>query len=89
MELTKNADNELKKLPIHIIAKLLTWVVAVEKQGLPLVRVSVGLHDEALRGVRKGQCSIMLSKAYRAFYTTSETGKITIVEVFSVNKHDY
>lgn len=38
---------------------------------------------------RKGQRSIRLSKAYRAIYIIDKSGKMEIVEIIEVNKHDY
>ncbi len=46
-------------------------------------------HDEPLKGNRKGQRSIRLSKAYRAIYEVSEKGQMEVVEILEVNKHDY
>lgn len=48
-----------------------------------------GYHDEALKGKRSGQRSIRLSKAYRAIYVIDQGGKIEIVKVLEVNKHEY
>jgi toxin HigB-1 len=79
----------LKKLPKHVVTKLLAWASDVEKYGLPDVRKVSGYHDEPLRGKRSGQRSIRLSKAYRAIYTTSKEGVITLVIIEEVNKHDY
>lgn len=53
------------------------------------VRKIPGYHDEPLKGTRTGQRSIRLSKAYRAIYEIDQEGKIEIVKVLEVNKHDY
>ena len=79
----------LKKLPKHVVTKLLAWAKDVEKYGLPEVRKVPGYHDEPLRGKRSGQRSIRLSKAYRAIYTTSKDGIVTMVIIEEVNKHEY
>lgn len=79
----------LKKIPKHVVIKLVAWSKDVEKYGLPEVRKVSGYHDEPLKGKRQGQRSIRLSKAYRAIYTTSKDGKITLVVVEEVNKHEY
>jgi proteic killer suppression protein len=49
-----------------------------------------GYHDEPLSGNRKGQNSIRLNQAYRAFYIISkDTKEIKIIEIIEVNKHEY
>lgn len=87
--LTISAQKDLKKVPAHIQSKLLIWVDAVERLGIYEVRKSPGFHDEPLSGKRKGQRSIRLSKAYRAFYSMTKSGTMEIVSVEEVNKHEY
>lgn len=48
-----------------------------------------GFHDEPLKGTRRGQRSIRLSKAYRAIYEESKDGKVTVVLIVEVSKHEY
>lgn len=74
-----------KKLPKHIVAKLAAWVDAVVSE----VRKISGFHDESLKGKRKGQRSIRLSKSYRAIYVINKDGQMEVVEIIEVNKHDY
>lgn len=78
-----------KKLPKHIITKLIAWTNAVGHDGLSEVRKIPGFHDEPLQGERKGQRSIRLSKSYRAIYIIDRAGQMEIVEIIEVNKHDY
>lgn len=80
---------DLHKLPKHIVEKLNTWVFDVELHGLYEVRKIPSYHDEPLKGNRKGQRSIRLNKAYRAIYTTTSEGTVTLVIVEEVNKHEY
>ena len=87
--LSRRVQSELKKLPKHVVTKLLAWVKAVEDEGLRKVRQISGFHDEPLKGDRAGQRSIRLSKSYRAIYRISEDGDIEIVEVLEVTKHRY
>ncbi|CAN5273294.1 hypothetical protein BH10PSE19_BH10PSE19_17080 [soil metagenome] len=87
--LTKSAKDALLKIPLHIIRKLQGWIDDIEKTGLNEVRKIPGYHDEPLKGVRVGQRSIRLSKAYRAIYIIDQEGSIEIVKVLEVNKHDY
>lgn len=83
----KKLENELRKLPKHVVAKLLAWITAVKQHGLSQVKKTPGFHDEALKGNRKGQRSIRLSKSYRAIYISR--GEIQLIEIIEVNKHDY
>lgn len=78
-----------KKLPKHIVAKLAAWVDAVGHYGLSEVRKISGFHDEPLKGARKGQRSIRLSKSYRAIYVINKDGQMEVVEIIEVSKHDY
>lgn len=79
----------LRKLPQHIVVKLFAWALEIEKYGLHEIRKVPGYHDEPLMGNRKGQRSIRLSKAYRAIYTTSSEGIVTLVVIEEVHKHEY
>ena len=85
--LTKKAQKQIKKVPIHIRGNFLLWVKLVEKCGIKEARKIKGFHDESLSGKRLGQRSIRLSKAYRAFYI--EHADKVIIEVIEVNKHEY
>ena len=55
----------LKTIPIHIVRNLQRWALQVEMLGINEIRKIPGYHDEPLKGKRKGQRSIRLSKAYR------------------------
>lgn len=83
------SQKELKKLPQHVLDKLLAWVRSVERDGLEKVRVLPGYHDEPLKGKRAGQRSIRLSKAYRAIYRIGHDGEAELVEIIEANKHRY
>ena len=67
----------------------MAWVEAVEAQGLEEVRKIPGFHDEPLRGQRRGQRSIRLSRAYRAIYRILEDGALEFISVEEVTKHEY
>lgn len=85
--LSKFAEKQIKRLPLHIHESLLHWITSVERYGLRAVRKTSGYHDESLKGNREGQRSIRLNKAYRAIYVESVEGvEIIIIEV---NKHEY
>lgn len=82
-------EKQLKKLPNFIVIKLLEWAKSVELKGLREVRKIPGYHDEPLKGNRQGQRSIRLSKGYRAIYIEESDGKINLVIIEEVNKHEY
>lgn len=88
VRIAKKAEKDLVKVPRHIVVNLRTWVRAVKLEGLENVRKIKGYHDEPLKGERLGQRSIRLSKAYRAIYSI-EDGKVQVVVVEEVNKHEY
>lgn len=87
--LSTPAKRDLLKVPLHIASKLQHWVDSIEVSGLIETRKISGYHDEPLKGKRVGQRSIRLSKAYRAIYIIDHEGKIAIIKVLEVNKHDY
>ncbi len=87
--ISKRAEKQLRKLPVHIVIKLQAWVEGIKSEGLLKIRHIPGFHDEPLKGSRQGQRSIRLSKAYRAIYVMNSFGKAQIVEVIEVNKHEY
>ena len=82
-------EKRLKKIPYLIREKLLTWVDLVELVGIREIRKTRGYHDEPLKGKRKGQRSIRLSKAWRAIYRERKDGTINLIIVEEVHKHDY
>ncbi|MCH9756334.1 MAG: type II toxin-antitoxin system mRNA interferase toxin, RelE/StbE family [Gammaproteobacteria bacterium] len=87
--LSKKVKRDLRKLPLHVVRKLTAWVEAVSYEGLHEVRKTPGFHDEPLKGVREGQRSIRLSRAYRAIYEIDEHNDIVKIEIVEVNKHEY
>ncbi len=89
VELSRQAERDLEKVPKHIAVKLLSWVEAVESEGLENIRRISGYHDEPLKGTRVGQRSIRLSLSYRAIYEIRLEGPPRIIEVREVTKHEY
>ena len=89
VEISRNAQKQLRKIPQGIVRNLQLWVHAVITSGLEEVRKIPGYHDEPLKGNRKGQRSIRLSRAYRAIYEIRENGTVQFVSVEEVSKHDY
>lgn len=86
---SKEANKQLKQIPDHIYRKYLYWIDLLKTIGLMEARKYKGFHDEPLRGKRKGQRSVRLSKAYRAIYQEIDNNKYEVIEIIEVNKHDY
>ena len=86
---TKFAEKQLKKLPRHIAEAYYAWTRTVELEGIRRTRTIPGYHDEPLKGDRKGQRSVRLSKGYRVIYEETTTGTVILIAVQEVNKHDY
>jgi len=80
---------DIKKVPRYIKLHLIEWAEAVELVGIREMRRVSGYHDEPLKGKRKGQRSIRLSRSYRAIYIEENNGDINIISVKEVNKHEY
>lgn len=89
VELSRKAQKQLRKLPDHIIQKLLEWVHAVRYYTLEEVRKRPGFHDEALKGQRLGQRSIRLSRGYRAIYSIQKSGASEVVSIEEIHLHNY
>ena len=79
---------QLSRAPLHIRRKLTGWIKAVELDGLEVVRVIPGYHDEALKGARAGQRSIRLNRSWRAIYVVLHN-EVEFVSVREVGNHDY
>lgn len=87
VEITDSASKQVRRLPLHIRESLQLWVATVRRIGIRETRKLPGYHDEPLKGARKGQRSIRLSRAYRAIYLELTTG--LLMKVIEVNKHEY
>ncbi len=87
--ITKFAEKQLKRLPKYILAAYYTWVKTVEVDGIRATRILPGYHDEPLKGSRKGQRSVRLSRGYRVIYEETESGNVVLIGVQEVNKHEY
>lgn len=87
--ITANAAKELEKVPYYIVEKLLSWVLLIEMKGIFEVRKIPGYHDEPLKGVRNGERSIRLSRAYRAIYRIVQVNWREVIHVEEIHKHDY
>jgi proteic killer suppression protein len=85
----KLVTKQLEKLPQYIVDKLYLWVDQVADEGLFCTRKISGYHDEPLKGARKHQRSIRLSRSYRAIYEIKEDCSVEFIEVEEVTKHEY
>jgi proteic killer suppression protein len=81
----KSVEKQLNRLPSHVERKFFAWVTSVKLAGIRAVRKGVGFHDEPLKGDRKGQRSVRLSKGYRAIYEERDE----FIEVVEVTHHEY
>jgi toxin HigB-1 len=88
VQISRSAQKSLRKLPRYVVQLLDIWVSEVGERGLESVRKLPGYHDEALKGDRKGQRSIRLTKAYRAIYKVTGD-EVEFVLIQEVNKHEY
>ena len=89
VEISRLAKKQLKKVPEHILRKFIQWTKDVSLMGLEEVRKVPGYHDEPLKGKRKEERSIRLSRAYRAIYVLKNDGSVEFVYIEEVNKHEY
>ena len=89
VQISKKAIKQLAKVPKHIAVNLMSWIDDVEDRGLESARRTPGYHDEPLKGWRRHQRSIRLSRSYRAIYEITREGTVEIVFVSEVSKHDY
>lgn len=86
---TDAAKKDLRRVPDHVRDKLFGWARSVVSLGLDEVRKIPGYHDEPLKGARKGQRSIRLTRAYRAIYVIAADALVEFVSIEEVNKHKY
>lgn len=89
IELSRNAQKDLSKLPFYIKDKLLLWIGTVERIGIRKARTIPGFHDEPLKGSRTGQRSIRLNRSYRAIYIEDQRNEVHLIAIIEVNKHEY
>ena len=67
----------------------MAWIEAVEEDGLEATRRVPGFHDEPLKGTRRGQRSIRLSRQWRAIYEIRASGGVQLVSVEEVAPNVY
>lgn len=67
----------------------MAWIEAVEEDGSDATRRVPGFHDEPLKGKRRGQRSIRLSRQWRAIYEIRTDGGTQFASVEEVTPHAY
>lgn len=80
-------EKQLHRVPEFIRKKAIFWIFLVESSGLAEVMKSPGFHDEPLKGERKGQRSVRMSRSYHLIYHFIHD-RIHI-ELLEIHKHDY
>lgn len=88
IDLTK-VKKQLKKVPFEVRVKLQQWVLFVEEKSLFEAQRFPGFRDHALKGKRKGQRSVYLTKKWRLIYVYSESGNVNLIIIEEVMPHDY
>jgi toxin HigB-1 len=80
-------EKQMRNVPDFIRNKVIFWIFLVESNGLAEVMRSPGFHDEPLKGVRRGQRSVRINRAYRLIYRMIDDR--VHIELLEINKHDY
>lgn len=85
--MSRNFEKQLDRVPDFIQSKVVSWIFSLNLVGLAETRKKPGLHDEPLKGSRKGQRSVRLNKAYRLIYWVLQDQ--VHIELLEVHKHEY
>lgn len=80
-------EKTCRKLPSEVVKKYELWKNIIFRHGPHKLREFPGFHDEALKGIRKGQRSSRLNLQYRVIYTV-EKEMITVL-VLEITPHKY
>ena len=84
---SRRFEKQIRKVPEIIKKKFNIWLFLVEANGVAEVMKSPGYHDEPLQGIRHGQRSVRINRAYRVIYRVIEDR--VHIELLEVNKHEY
>lgn len=87
--LSKEAQKGLRRAPPQAVKKLQMWVFWVESRGIEAARAIRGFDDHSLKGERKGQRAIRLTKQWRAVYREQADGDVEFAYVEEVHPHNY
>lgn len=86
---SKLAEKQVRKIPLSIVKMLNIWIKNISEKGIRSTRKIAGYHDEPLLGKRYGQRSVRLNKGYRVIYEETSDGRIILIVIMEVNKHEY
>ena len=84
---SKRFENDLSKLPDYLRDKAILWIELLETLGMREIRKRSGFHDEALKGKRRGERSVRLSRSYRLIYNELDGGREILL--LEITKHEY
>ncbi len=82
-------EKYLKRLPKRIYELFFIWVDFIEKDGWEHTRHLKVYKDHTLKGFWKGFRSVSLKWSYRIIYQHQKDGKINIIKIERISKHDY
>jgi len=83
----RDIEKACKKLPPAVVKKYELWKDIIFRHGPDKLREFPGLHDEKLKGERKGQRSSRLSLHHRVIYTVEK--EIISVFVLEITPYSY
>ncbi len=85
----RKVGKQLDKIPTYLRDKFYAWVIAIERMGISETRKLTAYHDEPLKGIREGERSIRLNKAYRVIYIEIAEHSNLEIKILKVSKHEY
>jgi proteic killer suppression protein len=88
IQLTDKFKKQIKKMPSFIIDSAQAWIDSVNEIGLDKTNALPGYRAHHLKGLRKGERSVSLNKAYRIIFTV-DNGEVQVVCVREISKHEY
>jgi len=68
-----------RKLPAEVIKKYELWKNIIFRHGPLKLKEFPGFHDEALKGIRKGQRSSRMNLQYRVIYIVEKESVTALV----------
>lgn len=82
-------ESDIKRLPKRIYELFFIWVDFIEKDGWEHTKYLRVYRDHPLKGSWKGFRSASLKWSYRIIYQHQRDGKINIIRIERISKHDY
>lgn len=87
VQISKSAEKELRKSPMHVRDAFDAWKNIIEQQGPLGIKAINGYWDHSLKGEWAGARSSSLNAQWRVIYVI-ENQAVTIL-VLKVTPHDY